>query len=369
MPPRLTFGVEFEFSLATLSDEANDPVPSDCRPTLEHTLPYKKRDLASAKRRCLQRHLRRKIARTLRDVGLPTVVADDPEANDVDQSFPWAQGSWVVKHDASIQPPYDGHDWWNIEINSPPYIFSTASLEAVQLACQTLTRHFQLNVNQTCGLHVHVGNGHDGFPLATLRHLFAFLWCFEPALDRLHPPYRYNDSYFRSLRASSVLSRGRGRLSGIEILSRVLRETHASTFFRLVSDAAPGNTHIEAYNVRNLHPRRCPAPVDMLTVEFRQHEGTLDGDRAVEWIKTVVALVAWIEDVDALALTDFVTQVAAREDSRSAACPPYDVIDLLNDIGLEGPAAYWDDAIPKSVRKPPTKYYKSLKKPPGAAQK
>jgi hypothetical protein len=77
------------------------------------------------------------------------------------------------------------------------------------------------------------------------------------------------------------------------------------------------------------------------TVEFRQHEGTLDGERAVGWIRTVAGIVDWVEDQDALSLVDFLMHAAAHVDSEMAGSRPYDVIRLFEDMGLKELAECW----------------------------
>jgi hypothetical protein len=97
----------------------------------------------------------------------------------------------------------------------------------------------------------------------------------------------------------------------------------------------------------------------------------MHGNRIVEWIKTIVALMEWITDVEATPLMDFLMDAADFEDRCWPAeqRPPYDIIDLLNDIGLVDRAAYWDQAIPKGERNEPTQYYKLPRDPSrGAAE-
>lgn len=344
MSPRLTFGVELEFNIATLSSEVANPVPSDSRPVRGLVPSYLKSELkARNQQEVINRSMKQQIAQKLRDAGLPATVTLDPESKNealVRSNEPWQEGHWVVTTDSPISSPYDLHDWWPCEVISPPYIFCRESLDAVLLACYVLTSNYRLNVNESCGLHVHVGNGNENFSLDTLRNLFAFLWAFEPVIDSLHPGFRHNGAYFSSLRKSSKLGKGSG-LSTLECLGRILMELGRFKLFDLMSDVSPYN--VEAVTVRNLKlsPVMGKERETKLTIEFRQHEGTLDGERVINWVKTVVGLLEFAEDCDPVFLTAFVTEYAMLEDSGHGGM--YDIVDLLRDIGLDEPATFYEE--------------------------
>jgi hypothetical protein len=178
---RFTFGVEFEFSVATLTLDVEDPLPADIRTVVGLRDPYLKRKIIEQRREeDIDRKVKKSVAQKLRDAGLPTVVTLDPD-DDVDNSYPWAFGHWAITTDSSIRFPVDEHDWWSIEVNSPPYIFCKESLDAVLLACRILTSSFRININESCGLHVHVGNGDDNFSFETLRNLMGFYGASSPS--------------------------------------------------------------------------------------------------------------------------------------------------------------------------------------------
>jgi hypothetical protein len=346
MSRRLTFGVELEFSLATLADEVDDPIPSDQRPVLGLIDGYTRTQLIERRgQESREKGLKKKLAQALRDDGLPAVVANDPDDEEEDclnLNERWNKGHWVVTTDVSIHSPYDQHDWWPIEVNSPPYIFCKESLDAVRLACTTLTSKFRLNVNETCGLHVHVGNGNDNFSLTTIKNFFAFLWCFEPAFEALHPEHRIDGAYYTSLRRLSRLGR-RTRLSNLENVLRILQEPDRERLLRLVDAEDPSD--FDAYNARNL--RLSLTGIEMtskVTIEFRQHESTLDGDRVINWVKTVVGLLEFADNCDPFFVAAFVTEYAFLMDAGEKNL--YMIVDLLRDIGLDGPATYYESMRP-----------------------
>ncbi len=339
--PRFTFGVEFEFSLASLANNVEDPLPSDTRQARGLRPPYEKWDIHRTRNfEDWDRKVKKTVAEKLRDAGLPTITTFDPAENDIDSFYPWAHGHWVIKTDSTIRSPAeDEHDWWKIEVNSPPYIFSRESLGAVLVACRVLTSSFRTNVNESCGLHVHVGNGDDNFDLDTIRNLMAFLWCFEPAIDMLHPACRFNGIWCRSIRASSRFAERvrRFKTTNVDILKRIFEESRGEELLKQMADANAGCK--EAYFTGNLREGLFSGPPrNKVTLEFRQHEGTLDGPRTVAWVQTVVGIFEFAAESDKFWMAAFLMEHAELEDGGEKL---YEIEDLLRDIGLKEPAEFY----------------------------
>jgi hypothetical protein len=357
MPPsRLTFGVEFEINLATLAKNIKDPFPSDSRQVRELRPPYERWDINRTRNyEDWDRKVKKTVAQKLKDAGLPALVTIDPDADikSVDLTSPsltWEHGHWIVTTDSTIVPPDikdDANDWWGIEVNSPPFIFCPESLDAILLACKVLTTSFRTNTNPSCGLHIHVGAGHDGFAFPTLRTLMAFLWCFEPAIDTLHPPSRHNHNWCSSLRKASRLARQSRDISNVSAVCRILAQTDADALLDQMDDA--GTLNEAAYNTANLRTegRWFDGPPEKITFEFRQHEGTLDGPRVVAWVETVVGLLEVAEDCDRFWMSAFVLECAELEDrSREVgdgSAELYEIEHLLRDIGLGEPAEFYEN--------------------------
>jgi hypothetical protein len=193
MPPRLTFGVEFEFSLATLDCTTKDPDPDYETPVTRLADPID------------GRVVRELIAKTFSNAGLPArregVQTDSP-----------TDGLWSIGQDPTIMQPNDFYERHLIEISTPAYYYCPEALEAVRYGLHVLTREFRVCVDESCGLHVYVGNSSLGFDFKTFRNLMAFLWTFEPHLCQLHPnrPFGrtdvYTDWYYPPLRRESILA-------------------------------------------------------------------------------------------------------------------------------------------------------------------
>ena len=193
--PRLTFGVEFEFSLAHKAAGKDDLYPKDSR-----SITFLQDGLAKYQK---ERFVFAHIHDTLNNAGFKTTTQyieeekyvdylTDPEDPTIE-----SQNFWTVKHDNTVLPPdsaKDNYDWYDVEITSPILAYNAENIKLVRNVCKLLTRTYRISCNETCGLHVHVGNGLAGFDLATLRNLMGFIWAFEPQLGAIHPERRVKDT-------------------------------------------------------------------------------------------------------------------------------------------------------------------------------
>lgn len=62
-----------------------------------------------------------------------------------------------------------------------------------------MSSNYRTIVNQTCGFHVHIGDGVSGFSVDTLKKLMGFLLTFETKLAKLHPESRRDNLQCPSL--------------------------------------------------------------------------------------------------------------------------------------------------------------------------
>ncbi|KAK0940001.1 hypothetical protein LTR29_008470 [Friedmanniomyces endolithicus] len=136
---------------------------------------------------------------------------------------------WDVTHDSSIsmneEEKTDLHnnikyfDFYSIEIRSrilsadtplqttpsesdPEHTHSIGYYEEINAVLSHLNKtfntppagRFTLLTNHSCGMHVHVGNGKEGFPLQTVKNMLAAYYACEPAIDTLHASNRIGGS-------------------------------------------------------------------------------------------------------------------------------------------------------------------------------
>lgn len=317
----LTFGVEFEFSIAAAPEQSLDPHPTHpgrfCFPDRRRAHPFKQY-----------------LNDTLRKAGLPT-----QRQLSEDSRF------WYVTTDPTVLPPHRDapcqstqYTWHPMEVVSPALYFGAPALDQLRVACAALSSSYRVVPVRSAGLHVHVGNGVAGFDVPTVRNLIALLWVFEPQLLTLHPPHRHRDQWCAPLRQSSVYAR-RLQKAELEPQTALVLEDFFSEEFdlqRLCQELTHFATRKCAVKFSNLI-----GSVDgtKRTIEFRQHAGTLDGEAAVMWVRTVVGLVEWARDVELVAFAELMTECA------EVGHEEFTAVQLLRRLKLEEQADYYSSRL------------------------
>jgi hypothetical protein len=309
--PKLSFGVELEFSLATLSRDREDPEPDGRQ--VHGIAEIKKPDPSSPGRISLFRRIeranntQRHLAKTLVGAGFRAIAEADTQQDAPDIPL----DRWIVTQDPSIQqPPVRGnigkYSFQKIEMQSPAYLMSEGSLREVQRVCHLLTRTYRTYTGESTGLHVHCGNSTRGLSLETVQNIMAIFFVFEPQFDLLHPEHRRNNRWCVPLRGSSRLAL-RMMENNIDLgngTDEIYKTTSINQLIKLMG-AHDNSGHKMRVNIHNLlepyvdgdgtlHQRHNEAK---RTIEFRQHEGTLDAEAIYFWTKTCVNFVEFAQEV------------------------------------------------------------------------
>ncbi|CCD45720.1 hypothetical protein BofuT4_P047380.1 [Botrytis cinerea T4] len=236
---RLTFGVELEFLLATLPEGGETPHPSDSRKV-------------DAKILADEDSINHDIQRKLEEVGILATVKESEFGNDNEVAANIAT-NWILKTDCTVDPGKQSSNTrkyfeYGMEIISPPYYYDDASRRAVETVVRTLRYNYLVRVNETTGLHVHVGNGYHGFEWPILRNFMAIAWTYERQILLLMPE------------------------------------------IRLKNVCVALGTRNAGFNISNLAPP-FRSTFGKRTIEFRQHPGTLDSEGILHWVHICVKLV------------------------------------------------------------------------------
>ncbi|KAF7959066.1 hypothetical protein EAE96_002583 [Botrytis aclada] len=272
---RLTFGVELEFLLATIPNNGTNPHPSDPREV-------DRRILAD------EDSINYDIERKLKEIGIPATVKETDWSNskEVTAATPT---DWILKNDVTVgpgakSPTTEEYEQYGMEIISPPYYYDAASRRAVETVVRTLRNNYLVRVNDSSGLHVHVGNGYQGFEWPILRNFIAIAWTYERQIELIVPETRLDSIYCGSLCKMSPLGENNPRLTRLEFLNRILSFTDNS---QVVKELGTKNS---GFNISNLFlPFR--SYFTKRTIEFRHHHGTLDPESILHWIHICVKLV------------------------------------------------------------------------------
>lgn len=184
-----------------------------------------------------------------------------------------ARDHWKVVTDASIRG--DGARAAGFEVVSP-ILRGDEGLRQVRVVMDTLAAN-GAKVNKTTGLHVHIGAG--DFSIREFRNIAKNYVVFEDFFDAIMPPSRRGSSnmYIKSNRSrfggydNAAAQRGCEALDGAQTIDEII---------------AALNGHGDRYYKLNL-----TAFYRHRTIEFRQHSGTVDAEKACNWIRLLVQFV------------------------------------------------------------------------------
>lgn len=173
-----------------------------------------------------------------------------------------ARPHWKIVTDGSLSSHVSGYQGY--EIVSPP-LSGEAGLLQVKKACRAL-RAVQAKVNKTCGMHVH----HD---VSEVRDVAFF--------KRLIRNYRDSIQPIEAVLAPSRRHNTPGRSSYAAVWD-------TSAMRRIDQCYSVGELHgvLGRYYAINLCALNRQG-----TVEFRQHHGTVDADKVINWIKFGQAMI------------------------------------------------------------------------------
>lgn len=370
-----TFGIEIEMAVALVLDGEEHPNPNETRTVVFPSI--NRRGSRTSTGRGSTRYnygprIHSEFIRVMEMAGFHVQSFQRPH-NDVTK--------WAVTGDASIKHPPDqpvgdeltdteGYEWTGVEVKSPALPLTAESLEEVRKMCELLRKHFKIIVNSTCGLHVHVGHGQKGFTNSNVKRIMAFMYAFEPQLDTLHPLHRLSNEYCTTMRRRCNLTREHEARFGeapttLTAITRMLTIPQRNT--RSILRSLSQMTRIGrqgkqgAYNFNGVADLPDRVLSYRPTIEFRQHEGTCDGERITQWVQALVGLLRFVEGEEHESFVDFLTSVALaekwtkRSDGLDAqreaemgpilADSPFTVIDLFKHCDMPQAVAYYTDKV------------------------
>jgi hypothetical protein len=215
---------------------------------------------------------------------------------------------WGVHFDGSIQPsrslayslvPELDREAKNrlvpvgMELASPIFTLQSEWESQIEgVVKQVTTGKFRSGVDVSCGLHVHVGLPSGAMlPLETIQKVTAIMVLAEDVLGQMHPDYRRGThAYNKPLRRQSIW--GNFVLRDDVVFSRIFEK---KSLHGLVSIFTLENSCAQrTFKIVNDEEKR--------TLEFRQHEGTLDPEQITMWARFVVGLVEAASEIEVDAL-------------------------------------------------------------------
>lgn len=173
-----------------------------------------------------------------------------------------------VVHDGSL---HAGPGLHAMEVVSP-VLQGTEGLAKLRKVMDFL-RGRGCRINNSCGMHVHIGvRGMK--PERVRRIAIAFLNA-EHHFDALVPPIRRNNRYAQSNFA---------RVNGTSL--------HTATTISAMASVMNGGSSPQHYNPYRYYKLNFQSFVHHGTIEFRQHAGTVESDKACAWVRLIAGFCA-----------------------------------------------------------------------------
>jgi hypothetical protein len=186
--------------------------------------------------------------------------------------------AWVVCPDGSVSGG---------EVVSP-ILRGRAGLEALAKVCAAMTSA-GADVNTSCGFHVHVG-ARNVLTMRQVRNVAKMFLRHESAFDAILPPSR---------RAGANRFCGRNANASFGTLADKFARLDDARNLRDVAVVMNGGfderNHYTSHRYFSLNFQSYASHG---TIEFRQHSGTVDATKAVEWVKLVVGFVIRATEIE-----------------------------------------------------------------------
>jgi hypothetical protein len=175
-----------------------------------------------------------------------------------------AVASWKVVSDVSVAGSLP------FELVSP-ILRGDAGLEQIATVCRVLNE-LGCTVNSSCGLHVHVDGRDFSQNLNKIKNLARMWMKYETCFDQLVPASRRDNHYCNSnLRRHGSVADAFQAIGAVTTLHSLLMVTNR---------AADDNGRYHKLNLCALLRHG--------TVEFRQHGGTTEAEKIINWVRLVV---------------------------------------------------------------------------------
>lgn len=234
--------------------------------------------------------------------------------------------TWVIGTDSSLEfgdeQKEDNLCYYTIEMISPVFNFGPESFQEIKKMLTALGKRFNVIVNRTCGLHVHVGRGKKGFSFTPFQHLMSTIWVFEHEISELlHKSRSEISSFCAPLHERSNLATRKYEGDLLDVILGTSNINEVVDMFAAYEHAIG-----IAYAIPNL---RQPYfnPVKR-TIEFRQHEGCLQPELVLNWVSFVVELVAWAHKISRQDLKIILSQYVDRPNDS------FSIEELFKEIGF-----------------------------------
>ncbi|KAI0386292.1 putative amidoligase enzyme-domain-containing protein [Hypomontagnella monticulosa] len=338
----LTFGIELEFLVAFLDWEP-DPHPQEERRLL------RAEDRLSAPRSAIDHEL----LHVLEPSHNVSCRLESSDTHCGTQGVLIQYNQWRIDGDGSLSTDdyFAGYRFLGREITSEVMRADEpiAYTEKITDVCRAI-RQMRVHINETAGMHVHVGRGEESFSLLTMKKLATIIWLTEKMLLGLHHPSRKESIYCILLRDESLLRIKAADTNSISNnILRIAREERMDEFIprpasleatKTIEElaglmSAPDNPDLSrgAMSFTRFLPA-APGVGNIHTIEFRQMAGSLDPGPIIHWAKVCMAIVDFARLSTAPRYKELIARIIEEEATFTG-------LDLLSELDLPEEEQYF----------------------------
>lgn len=141
---------------------------------------------------------------------------------------------------------------------------------------RALSTACDIEVNSTCGVHVHISRAMAPWKLQTLKELCRNIFYFEDVINTLVPDHRLDNEMIESSRRGSEPLQGKPPCECVRIVNKCVSTPH------LVRVMNNYGSRYFAWNLTNM------TSGNRKTVEFRQPPGANTAEPVLQWAEFVV---------------------------------------------------------------------------------
>ena len=214
--------------------------------------------------------------------------------------------------------------------------YGAEGFQELQAGLRSIHANFNAFPNNTTALHIHAGNQSKGFSKRTVKNFIQLVTAFEHIIESLYP-----DDYLLSLDCRDYAkSPSQSKvLESWNILDRLLQTEECDDIPSLMETINPRRNREWAYNFQNLlqpmHQLKPREPT--LTIEMRQHPGSLDAQDIITWADFTIGLLNFAHEAPSPQVLMLCVQYSTD--------PDFTVLDLMRVIGKPHIIAYYQDKL------------------------